>query len=138
VDAAGKASFTIATLSVGSHTITAAYSDGTSYGPSNNTVAQTVNIAPTTTGVSSSLNPSTFSQAVTFTATVTSGGSAVTTGSVTFKEGATVLSGPTAVDATGKASFTVATLAVGNHTITAAYSDGPNFDVSNGTLVQAV
>src|SRR4029453_17481715 len=48
-----------------------------------------LNIAPaaaTTTGLTSSPNPSTFGQTVTFTATVTSGGNPGTAGNLTFSE----------------------------------------------------
>ncbi len=64
---------------------------------------------PTTTLVSSSPNPTTFGQSVTFTATVTSG-SGVPAGSVTFTEGATVLASGVAVNAGGQASFSTTTL----------------------------
>jgi len=49
-----------------------------------------VNQAATATTVTSSLNPSTFGQSVTFTATVSSAGG-TPTGTVTFYDGATTL-----------------------------------------------
>ena len=68
--------------------------------------------APTTTALTSSVNPSTFGQSVTFTATVTSGAT-VNAGTVTFKDGATTLAANVAVNASGVATFTTSTLAVG-------------------------
>jgi parallel beta-helix repeat protein len=78
-----------------------------------------------TVTVVSTINPSTFGQQVTITATVTLGSSSqpVPQGSVTFMEGANVLSGPTPVGSSGQASFSTSSLAAGSHTITAQYTD---------------
>ena len=95
----------------------------------------------TVTSVVSSLNPSGYSTDVTFTATVTSSGNAVTQGTVTFKQGATVLSGPTTVDGSGKASFHTAALSVGVDSIQACYSDTANarfYAASKGVVAQTV
>src|SRR5439155_16595394 len=67
VDATGKASIIIATLSVASHTITATYTDGTSFNTSNGSMTQTVTAAPTNTAATTSLTPTPFGQAVTCT-----------------------------------------------------------------------
>src|SRR6185503_850754 len=106
--------------------------------PTLNQVVQSAGPAATSTSVTSSLNPSNQGQPVTFTATVTSSAVPVTTGTVTFREGATVLSGPTAVNAAGQASFTTSTLSVGLHTITATYNGTPSFTTSSGSVVQRV
>jgi hypothetical protein len=95
-----------------------------------------VSVAGTQTTVASSQNPSDSGQPVTFTATVTS--NKPVTGNVTFKEGATTLAGPTAVDAAGQASFTTSSLAPGSHTIVAEFSDGPALAPSSGSVVQTV
>src|SRR5262249_7092342 len=80
-----------------------------------NVVVQSVqSISPSTTLLNSSANPSAAGQSVTFTATVTTGGGAFATdGTVTFKEGSTVLGGPTAV-VNGHASFTTSALGLGS------------------------
>ena len=58
---------------------------------------------------------------VTFTAKVKpASGSVVPTGTVTFKDGTTTL-GTGTLDGTGKATYTTSSLAVGSHSITAAY-----------------
>jgi uncharacterized protein len=98
----------------------------------------TVAPAATQTSITSSVNPSTFGQSVTFTATVTSGGNAVTQGSVTFKEGTTTLSGPTSLNSSGQATFTTSALSSGSHTITAEYGGTASFSASSGSVVQAV
>jgi hypothetical protein len=85
-----------------------------------NCVAQTIQ-GNTTVSVSSTPNPSSAGQSVTFTATV-SGTGGTPTGSVSFAEGTTVLASNVAVDGTGKASFSTSTLAVGSHTITATFT----------------
>ena len=95
-----------------------------------------VSVAGTQTTVASSQNPSDSGEPVTFTATVTS--NKPVSGQVTFKEGATILAGPTAVDPAGHASFTTSSLAPGSHTIAAAFSDGPGLAPSSGSVVQTV
>src|SRR5204863_183642 len=82
------------------------------------TVAQAPVSVVTTTSVGSSV----YGQAATFTAAVTSGGGPVSSGTVTFKEGNTVLANGIPLDATGHASFTIATLIAIPHTITAIYN----------------
>jgi hypothetical protein len=75
---------------------------------------------PTTTTVSGPAT-STYGQSVTYTATVTSGGAPVTGGTVTFLDGTTPLSAALPLDANGQASFSIATLNAGSHSITVAY-----------------
>ena len=74
------------------------------------------------TGLTSSLNPSTYGQSVTFTASVTP---ATATGTVTFKDGASTLG--TVGVAAGKAKLAIASLAGGMHAIVAIYSGDANF-----------
>ena len=132
----GSASITLSSLAVGGHTITATYSGDTNFSGSNASLSQTVNQASTSTALSSSLNPSGFSQSVTFSANVTSGATGSITGSVMFKDGNTVLG--TVNLANGSASITLSSLAVGGHSITATYSGDSTFSGSNASLSQAV
>jgi len=94
---------------------------------------------PTNVALTSSLNPSQPGQSVTFTATVTAAnGTFVTDGNVTFRDGATVLAGPTTL-VNGQASFTTSTLAAGSHTITASYtSTSGQFAPATGSVTQLV
>src|SRR5439155_24641542 len=111
-DARAQAPVSVATLTASGspHTVVACYGGTTSFSASNGSTSQVVNKANSTTTLTSSLNPSTFGQSVTFTATVTGGGSPAAAGTVTFIEGgtcaapATTLAGPTAVNASGQAS----------------------------------
>jgi oligoribonuclease NrnB/cAMP/cGMP phosphodiesterase (DHH superfamily) len=136
----GQATFTTSTLSVGSHTITAAYNgDGSFSISSAGSFTQTVNQASTATALSSSLNPSTYSQSVTYTAIVsaTAPGAGTPTGTVTFKDGSTTLG--TGTLAGGSATFTISTLTGGSHSITAVYGGDTNFVSStSATLTQTV
>jgi subtilisin-like proprotein convertase family protein len=95
--------------------------------------------APTVTALTSSANPSTIGQSVTFTATVTAAGSPVTAGTVDFSDGATVLSAAAPVNpVTGIATFSTTALAAGSHPMSAVYSGTTDFQTSTGTLTQQV
>jgi Astacin (Peptidase family M12A)/Bacterial Ig-like domain (group 3)/MBG domain (YGX type)/Chitobiase/beta-hexosaminidase C-terminal domain len=91
----------------------------------------------TSTTATSSANPSTFGSTVSFTATVTSSGNSAT-GSVSFKDGLTVL-GTGSLNGSGVATFTTSALAVGTHSITAVYAgDGSNVGSTSAALTQTV
>ncbi len=78
----------------------------------------------TTVGVSPDNNPQNVGQPVNLTATVTRSDNQVSnpiTGTVTFFDGSAQLAGPVAVSG-GQAVLPVSSLAVGDHSITAAYS----------------
>jgi hypothetical protein len=143
LDASGNATFTTTTLAVGSHTITAIYSGNAQFGGSSVSIIQVITpavIAPTTTTLTSSLNPSTFGQNATFTATVAAA-SGVPTGGVNFFDGGAAL-GSGSLNAQGIATFSTTSLAVGTHTITAAYQGGglfaPSTSAGLAQVVQAV
>jgi hypothetical protein len=123
----GATTFQIATLPVGMHTIKAAYSGDTSHSPSSSTdngVSPWSQVVEEQTAVALtfSVNPSPVGQSVTFTATVTApdGGGLMPDGTVTFLDGATILS--TGQLAGGVLTYTTSTLANGLHPITAVYS----------------
>ncbi len=65
---------------------------------------QAVEALDTATTLASNSNPSTVGQSVTFTARVTTDGTAVTTGSVQFRDGVTDLGAPVALAADGTAT----------------------------------
>jgi hypothetical protein len=133
VDGAGHASFSTTSLAVGSHTITATFTGATGWGNSSgNAAPQVVNgAAATTTALSSSSNPSVFSQPVTLTATVTATppGTGTPTGTVTFKNGTSTL-GTGTLDGSAHATLTTSTLAVGTSSITAVYNGSASFNSS--------
>src|SRR5207245_2557432 len=104
-----------------------------------NTVAQTVNKDATTTGLTSSPNPSAAGQSVTFTATVTANapGSGIATGTVTFANPKGALATVT-LDSTGHSTFTSSAAPNGKTLITATYNGDGNFLTSTGSVVQTV
>ena len=121
----------------GSFPITVTATDAT--GCPQGTQNYTLDIAaPTITTIESNLNPSLTGNTVAFTATVTSNGNPVTSGTVTFSEGLTILSGPTTVNPSGQASFLTSSLVAGNHDIKATYDGTTEFAASNGTVTQIV
>jgi hypothetical protein len=87
--------------------------------------------------VTSSLPLAVYGQAVTFTATVSSNVSPAPIGSVTFKDGATVLAN-VPLDSSGNASYTPPLLSARHHFITASYSGDPNYGPGSMVLVQPV
>ena len=89
--------------------------------------------APSSTALSSSPNPSTAGQSVTFTATVTGTGG-TPTGTVTFMDGGTNL-GTGTLNGSGVATFSTTPLSAGSHTITAAYGGDSTFTGSTSSSV---
>ena len=138
VGAGGVATFMTSTLSVASHSITAQYGGDTNFATSTSpVVTQVVNAgskASTTTGVTSSPNPSTSGASVTFTATVTSATAGTITGTVTFLDGATSF-GMGTVGAGGVATAMTSSLTAGNHSITAQYGGDTNYAGSTSSAV---
>jgi hypothetical protein len=124
----GVASFTTATLAVGSQTITAVYGGDAKDGVStSNAITITVNAATTATTLTPSQSPTSFGQPLTLTATV-SGNGGIPTGSVTFSDGTTPLQTVNLVH--GAATYTTSTLTDGNHTFTASYGGDANDQTS--------
>ncbi|HET8644983.1 MAG TPA: Ig-like domain repeat protein, partial [Vicinamibacteria bacterium] len=138
VNAGGQAALTTSSLSVGAHTISAIYGGSGTLASSSASLVQDVNRAATTTAVSGTPNPSGFGQTVTITASVSATAGPATDGTVTFRDGGTVIGGPVPVSASGQASMAVSSLAVGSHAITASYSGSTSFEASSGGYTHAV
>ncbi len=103
--------------------------------PGSVAVLLNTSLAPTTTTLTSSVNPSNFGQSVTFTATATGEGFKVTpTGTVTFFDGSTNL-GTSNLNTSAQATLTTSTLTVGTHSITATYNGDSNFASSTSSVV---
>jgi hypothetical protein len=96
---------------------------------------QVINEATSTATLTSSPNPSTQGQAVTFTASITSP-TVLPTGPVTFTAGKMVLG--TAQLSSGKAKFTTSTLPVGSTAVTATYYGDSNIAESAASVTQTV
>jgi hypothetical protein len=132
---AGALTYTSTAGFVGTDTFTyqavGANTDGTfALNSGNVTVQVTVSKADSTTTVTSSHNPATVGQPVTFTATVSTTGGAPT-GTVTFLDGGSAIG--TGTLSGGHATFTTSALSNGPHTITASYAGdgGTNGSTSN-------
>jgi hypothetical protein len=122
---------TVKTLAVGSHSITAVYNGNANFVASTSSVlTETVNLAPTTVTLKSSLNPARSGKSVTFTATVRPKSA---TGTVTFMDGSTPLGIETL--ASGVVKYTTSSLSVGSHAITAIYSGDPNYGTSTSIVL---
>jgi hypothetical protein len=124
LNAKGVASIVTTSLVVGTDTLTAVYGgDPKDTGSTSSPLLQTVLVAASATTLASNANPSLSGTSVTFTAAVTTNGG-VATGTVTFSDSNKVL-GTAPVNA-GTAVFSTSTLALGAHSITAAYGGDVN------------
>jgi len=129
-----SAQLTTSTLAPGTHTLTAVYnSNGNFAGSTSAALTETVNQLTTTTTLASNVNPALAGQNVTFTATVQAGAGNSVVGAVTFLDGSTTL-GSTAV-INNSAQLTIATLAPGSHSITAAYGGSTDFAASTSAAL---
>ena len=140
--ASGSTTCTVATSTVGSHSIVATYAGNTSYLTStSSTYSQSVTTAGTTTSVLSSLNPSTTNGGtVTFTATVVvSSGTFDNLGTVSFTDGGVTIAGcgTKAISAT-HATCAVTGLTADTHSIVATYSGDTKFSTSSSSALSQV
>jgi len=87
---------------------------------------------PSNTTLATSSNPSLYGQAVTFSATVTAGA----TGTVTFTVDGVPQS--TVALTNSQAHFSISNLALGGHTISAAYGGDPTFAASTSNVVNQI
>jgi hypothetical protein len=90
----------------------------------------------TSTSITSSLNPSTFGQSVQFNATVSSSGG-TPTGTVTFKDGNTII-GNNVLLVGNTATLITSSLPAGVHHISATYNGDSSFASSTGNVTQTV
>jgi hypothetical protein len=145
----GRAIFQTSTLALGTQEVQAIYAGNTSppFAPSpqtpNSRVLQVVHKDGTNTTVTANANPSFVGQTITFFATVAARLSVpgTPTGMVTFMDGTKILG--TAMLQVGiggdVASFTIASLPVGSHSITAIYGGDSTFNNSiSPSLTQIV
>ena len=127
-------------------TLTATYAGTADYsGSTSANLTQVTNQAATSTVVTSSKNPQKTGSAVTYTATVstTLPGTGTPTGTVTFKDGGSTISGGCtgqALNASGVATCTVSSYpSTGSHNITAVYNADVNYAGSTSpTLTQRI
>jgi hypothetical protein len=141
LDAYGNASFTTSSLVVGNHSISATYNPTGPFLAGTpafwNLVVSAIN---TSTTLTSSANPVTAGQPVTFTATVAAGfpNAGIPTGSITFLDGNIPLM-TVPLDTSGSATFTTGSLTAGAHVLTAVYTPSGDFaDSTSAVLTETV
>ncbi|MGE5688099.1 MAG: Ig-like domain repeat protein [Gemmatimonadota bacterium] len=128
----GTGQCTLTPTSAGNKTLTATYAGQSPFAGSSGTAPHQVVLAPTTTQLSSSLNPAPQGQTVVFTAQVTSTFRTVGSGSVLFGDGGacptpTTVLGTKSVNSSGVATLSKKNLTVGTHTILACYQGTTTF-----------
>src|SRR2546430_5170285 len=118
--------------------ITAIYSGGGPFsGSTSPALSEVVNPAPSAVSLASSLNPSQPGQNVTLTATVSSS-FGIASGMVTFKDFGTSIGSP-ALNSSGVATLSTASLSLGPHSLVAIYSgDSAHFGSASKGLTQIV
>ncbi len=140
LNASGIATLTTTALAIGSHAITATYGGSAAYNTSASTASTVVVSAPalvaSTTTLVASPSSITTGQSVGLTATVT-GAAGVPTGTVTFMDSlagaaATTL-GTGTLNASGVATLSATTLAIGSHALTAVYAGSAAYLTSTST-----
>jgi hypothetical protein len=137
----GIAVYSTSSLTAGTHNIKATYAGEIRFKQSSGSVTQIVG-APTSTTLSSSLNPSLYGQKVTWTATVVTSGALPPTGTVTltwkhFTETFTI--GSAALNGSGVATFTKSNLNADTLPLTAVYKgDTNNLSSTSAVLNQVV
>ena len=134
--AAGTATLTTTTLTAGDHPVIATYGGDASYLTSTSTtLTQTVSpLAATTTALTSSLNPSTYGQSVTFTATVSPVVAGPTpTGTVQFSIDTIPVGAPVTLSGTGVATFATTAMLAGSHSVVATYAGSGTYATSIST-----
>ena len=137
----GVATCTTSSLAVGTDAISAAYSGDSNHGANTGTLNQVVNQASTSAIVISSLNPSTYGQAVSFSANVAAlaPGAGTPTGTVQFVVDGGNFGSPVMLAAGSATSSSISTLTEGAHSVSAIYSGDSNFSASSSaTLGQTV
>lgn len=140
-----QASVSVATLAPGGHTLQATYNGDADFSGSQSaqvdqTVISGAAQAATTTHISSSVNPSTYGQLITFTADVSAVDSSAGTpqGTVQFSLDGTNIGEPVSVENGVAVSPTIASPDPGDHLVIAAYLPGDGFAASGDTLTQTI
>lgn len=132
--ASGVATYTTSALTRGTHDLQGIYNGDANYTSAVSPLYSQYVANPAITAVlASSLNPSTYNAAVTLTLTL---GNSTATGTVRFYDGANLLGSATV--ASGVATLSTSTFAVGSHTLTANYLGDGNFSPATSAAVTQV
>lgn len=138
-----KATLQISTLAAGTHTIVASYAGDDDYNasesaPKDHQVIPGAAVVGTSVVVSSSANPSTYGQNISFTAQVTADDASSPSGAVQFSVDGTDVGDPVEVVDGQAQSPTLASPAPGDHTVIAAFVGNPGYSNSGDFLAQTV
>ncbi len=137
-----SASCATSALSIGMHTINAQYSGDFAYNPASASHAIDIeNPPPATMSFTSSANPSTQGDSVTFTWVLSVLSGPAPTGTADFLDGGTAIPGCSAVPISAStAACTTSALTAGTHTISANYSGDANYGTTHtaSTITQMV
>jgi Glycoside hydrolase family 44/Bacterial Ig-like domain (group 3) len=134
----GQATYSTTSLSVGSHSITAAYGGDSNYASSNSTALTITVIASTKTASTTTLLASATQLNTGQTLTLSIGvapqsGSGTPTGTVNILDGQTQIA--TATLAASAATYKTSTLSVGSHSLSVVYSGDSTFAASASSAV---
>jgi hypothetical protein len=136
LNSSGVATFSKSNLNADAYPLTAVYiGDAANQGSTSVVLNQVVLETTSSATLTSSPNPSTQGQAVTFTAKISSP-TVTPTGPVTFTAGKTLLG--TAQLSGGKATLIISSLAVGSTKVTAIYYGDSNIAKSSASVIQTV
>jgi hypothetical protein len=136
--ASGSAKISVSWMAAASHSISAAYKGDGRFRPSASAATnQVVNIASTTTSLTSSVNPARVNQSITYTAAVTGQYGGALTGTLTFQDGGSTVA---TVSLKGnQGTYSTSYPAPGTHAITATYSGDANNSASiSATLIEQI
>lgn len=140
----GTAVLGVSDLAPGSYQLSARYAGDDDYrgsdsAPVSHTVIEGTAVVETSTVLTSSANPSTYGELITFRAEVSTADDSSPSGTVQFSVDGQDFGGPIAVGPDGVAeSATLASPDPGDHTVIAAFTPQPGFAGSGDILVQTV
>jgi hypothetical protein len=124
---AGVATYSISSLSVATHTLTAVYGGDGNYASSTSpAVSFTIAAAQSSLTIAASPTHPTLGNMVTLTATLTPTSSVYTGETITFYEGSTIL-GTGTLSSTGSTTFATASFPIGTHNIAAQYNGDTDY-----------
>ena len=131
----GVATYTTNTLVAGTHPIAAAYSPGgTTFNASNATLSQVIQGIGTSTSITVIPASAPYGTVISMFSEVLTSGVAVSSGTITYMDGATALTAITLAP-NRIPNFNISTLTVGTHSITAVYSGDATHSPSTSPTV---
>jgi hypothetical protein len=137
--AGGVATLATSSLPGGSYNLSCMYGGSSIYAASNcNSVPVTVNAAPTALTLSSNNNPAAALSPITFTARLTVNGQSAAAGDalrLSIVNGQTI---DLSTDATGSATYSIATLLPGSYPVTASFAGTSDLLASSASLTEVI